>query len=298
MTLSDVASHVRLNNFIKKLGANLDQIESLIGNLLKSDMPPERIADVTNQLFELSKSESITPAEVPAFMKHKMEEKQRLEEEIRKSGAILEQKNVDIQTIEEYQALKDELKKHSLPIENPRRFASILQTIDHIGNNPRKIIRELEPIISLKQTERSLKNSCEMWESRANRYKEIIPMCEHVVSRGDLGLSLLMALHAAVLKKIEVDGVPAGAAPFQVMNDIDGYNRHGGMKKQLYDTLIQINVTKEFLGRQNDAINTFMKLRLYGMTEDQILKTCRSIEANGPRNMNGTPSIKSEYSVF
>ena len=55
-TLAEFASIYRRHNFIKKLGANLDQIESLIGNLLKSDMPPERIADVTNQLFELSKS--------------------------------------------------------------------------------------------------------------------------------------------------------------------------------------------------------------------------------------------------
>jgi hypothetical protein len=32
-------------------------------------------------------------------------------------------------------------------------------------------------------------------------------MCEQVLSRGDRGISLLMALQAAVLKKIEVDEV-------------------------------------------------------------------------------------------
>ena len=125
-----------------------------------------------------------------------------------------------------------------------------------------------------------MKNNCKVLESRAAEYKEIIPMCERVVS-GGIGISLLLALETAAIKRVEEDCVPAGAAPFRIMQDIDDYNRHGGIKKQLYDTLTQLNMTKEFLGRQNDAINTFMKLRLYGMTEDQILKMCRVIERDG-----------------
>jgi hypothetical protein len=79
--------------------------------------------------------------------------------------------------------------------------------------------------------------------------------------------------------------------------DIDEYKRHGGMKKHSYDTLIQINMTKEFLGRQNDAINTF-KLRLSGMTDDQILKSCRVLERNG-HNFKAAQSMNSQtFPVF
>jgi len=52
------------------------------------------------------------------------------------------------------------------------------------------------------------------------------------------------------------------------------------MKKQMSDMIMQIHMMKEFLGPQNDSINTFMKLRLSGMTEDQIFKMCRVIEVN------------------
>jgi hypothetical protein len=70
------------------------------------------------------------------------------------------------------------------------------------------------------------------------------------------------------------------------------------MKKQSYDTLMQSNKTKEFLGRQNDAINTFIKLRLSGITEDQILKTCKDIGRNG-HNLNSAQSINSQiFPVF
>ena len=37
--LSDIASSVRLNNYIQKLGANQDQIESFIANLANSPEP-------------------------------------------------------------------------------------------------------------------------------------------------------------------------------------------------------------------------------------------------------------------
>jgi len=62
----------------------------------------------------------------PNHVRQKIQEKQRIEAEIKKAGAILDRENVDIQTIEEYKKLKNELKKYSLSIENPRRFASIL----------------------------------------------------------------------------------------------------------------------------------------------------------------------------
>ena len=65
-----------------------------------------------------------------------------------------------------------------------------------------------------------------------------------------------MALQTAVLQKNELEGVSASTAPFRVMQDIKDCNRLGGMKKQLYEMIMQINVMKEFLGRQNDAINT------------------------------------------
>jgi hypothetical protein len=137
---------------------------------------------------------------------------------------------------------------------------SVLQTFEEMGYDLQNIIIKLAQIKSLRETERRLKKNCKMWESRAAQYKEIFPMCEQVVSRGDIGLSLLIALQAAVFKKTEESGIPASAAPFQVLQEIEDYNRSGGMKKQLHDTLMQM--TKGFLGRQNDAINTFMKLRL------------------------------------
>ena len=44
-------------------------------------------------------------------------------------------------------------------------------------------------------------------------------------------------------------------------------------------------ITSSFGARQTDAVNVLVKLQLCGMTDDQILKCCRAIEANG-QNLN------------
>src|SRR5207245_8705916 len=56
--LSDIASSIRLINYIRKLGANQDQIESFVANLANSP-EPEKLIDVANQVAQLSRSQSI-----------------------------------------------------------------------------------------------------------------------------------------------------------------------------------------------------------------------------------------------
>src|SRR5947209_1736078 len=109
--LIDIASYIRLNKYIQKLGANEDQIESFIANLANSP-EPEKLIDVTNEVARLSRSESIPLGSLPDHIKQQEEEKQRLGEEIKHRRAILESTNVEIQIINEYKKLKAELSKH------------------------------------------------------------------------------------------------------------------------------------------------------------------------------------------
>ena len=108
--LTHTASSAPLSNYIQKLGAYQEQIETLIANL--ADSPePEKLIEVANQVAELSKSESIPLEDLENHVKHKEEEKQILEEGIRRTRAILESTNVEMETINEYKQLKAELNK-------------------------------------------------------------------------------------------------------------------------------------------------------------------------------------------
>jgi hypothetical protein len=142
LSLSEHASSVRLKHYIEKFGADQDQIDSFLANLANSP-DPGKLIDVANQVAELSRSESIPLEDLEIHVKQKEEERQRLEEEIKHSRAILESTNVDVQTISEYTHLKDELSKHRLSTEDQTRLLSILQTIKQIGYEPRKIVAAL-----------------------------------------------------------------------------------------------------------------------------------------------------------
>ena len=108
--MSKLAPFVRQYNYIEKLCANQEQIESFIANLANSP-EPEKLIDVANQVAQLSGFESIPLEELEVHIKHTEEEKQRLEDEIKRRRAILESTDVDLRIIDEYRQLKEELKQ-------------------------------------------------------------------------------------------------------------------------------------------------------------------------------------------
>jgi hypothetical protein len=63
LNLSKHACSIRLNNYIKNIGTNPDEIESFIANLAGSP-EPEKLIDVANQVARLSRSESIPLADM------------------------------------------------------------------------------------------------------------------------------------------------------------------------------------------------------------------------------------------
>jgi hypothetical protein len=253
----------------------LEQIESFIANIASSN-DPQKLIDTANQIAKIT---TIPLDNIGDQIKRQQEEIRTVNDEIEKAGAVLKKMNVDIQTIDEYKNLKEKLERSGLSMESLHELVSVLPKFNRMGSNPQKIVAYYAHMKSLEKKEWRLKNYCKMWESRAAEYQKIIPMCKHVVSMG-IDFPLLLTLETAVIKKVEEEHIPPESAPFQVMQEIEYYNRNGGIKKQLYDTTLQVGMVKEILGRQNNAINTFMKLQISGMTEAQILNLCKTIEAS------------------
>jgi hypothetical protein len=290
--LSELASCFRLYNYIRKLGANEDDIEPFIVNYMNgaNSLPPEKIIDLTNQLFDIAKSESIPPAEVQSHIIQKLEEKQGLEKQIQEAGAILQSKNVDIETINEFTKLKEDLSKHDLSLEHPTRLLLLLQTIKQIGYEPQKIVARFSRIESLRQTEKGLKNNCKIFEQRIGRCLEVLPLCEQII-RLRIGIGELLAFHTAVSEKAEIYNLSMESAAYRVIEDIQYYNKLGGMKKELSDLATKVFFMNQLSARQNNAVMALIKLQSQGVTEDQVLSLSRG-ESRGDYNNAGN------YSAF
>jgi CRISPR/Cas system CMR-associated protein Cmr5 small subunit len=269
LTLSELGSSLRLYNYIRKLGANQDQIESLITNL--ANFPgPEKLIEVANRIAQLSRSESIPLENLENHVKQKEEEKQRLEQEIKHNRVILESTNVDVQIISEYKQLKDELSKHRLSIEDPTKLLLVLRTIKQIGYDPQKIVARFSYIKSLSQTEKGLEDNCKMLEERVARCESVLPLAEQI-SRLRIGIGELLAFHTSVSETAEMNNLSMESAAYRVIEDIQYYNKLGGIKKQLSDLNTKLFVMNQFLAGQNKAVMALFKLQSQGVTENQIL---------------------------
>jgi hypothetical protein len=267
--LNDLACSLRLNNYIKNLGTNKDKMESFIANLANSP-EPEKLIDVANQVAHLSRAESIPLEELQGYLKQKEEEKQRLEEGIKHSRAILESTNLDVQTINEYKQLKAELNKYHLSSEDPQRLLAVLTNLKGYRYDPKKIVAEFSNIKSLQQREKAMKDNCAMLEKRMSGDRQVVPLLQRIRSMG-IGIDKLLPFSLLVSEKAQTYNLPISAAAYRVIEDIENYNRIGGLKKEICRLATEIYAINEMTSPRNKAITALLKLQALGITDDEII---------------------------
>jgi hypothetical protein len=162
ISTSELASFFRVYNFFRSSGAKENEVESFIINVNSGYIPPGKAIELINQIYEISKSESVPPDQLPNYVRQKLEEKQKIDEHIKEADAVLQRKNVSIETINEYIQLKEELKKYRLSTKDIRRLLDLLQAAKEYKYNPGKIVAKLRNVKRLENKESKLKNSCEM----------------------------------------------------------------------------------------------------------------------------------------
>ena len=256
-----MAEHVRLNNYIQKLGADSEQIESFVANIANSE-EPQKLIDTANQIAQISTSELIPLDRMADYIKQQKEKKQRLEGEIQESEAVLQSKNINIQTLNNYKKLEEQLNSQRLSMAEPQMLLSVLHAIRQIGYNPRKVVRELARIKSLSKL-RAL-------ELRMAKYREILPLCQQIASF-EIGFPEFLAFYSAVTKRADTENIQIHEAAFRLLQDIEDYNKLGDMKKHLYDTGMQIQMMNQIRARQNNTIMSLIRLQGYGLTDNEII---------------------------
>jgi hypothetical protein len=70
--MRDLGSHFRLFNYLVKSGAAEDKIESFIANVSTNDVSPEKVIQYVNQLYDVSKKESIPLDQVSSYIRQKL----------------------------------------------------------------------------------------------------------------------------------------------------------------------------------------------------------------------------------
>jgi hypothetical protein len=290
LSWSDLGSHFRLSNFFIESGASEEKVESFITNVSSGEVPTERVRDLVNQLFNISKSESIPLDQVPGYIERKLEEKQKIDEDIKEADAILQSKNVNIEAINEHVQLNERLKERGLSTEDIEKLLNLIDNAKEFGFDGKKIIAKLRSIKRLEKKEERLRNNCEILSKQLIKYKEIIPLAELVHSMNINGNELI-SFKAALNEAAETYGLTPTSAALDVINLIIDHNKKGQLKRELSELSFQKYAIDRFCSSRSQVIMALMNLCSHGITEERIILLNNFLESSGYKTSSYT-SIK------
>jgi hypothetical protein len=133
------------------------------------------------------------------------------------------------------------------------RILSILQTIKQIGYDPQNIVGRFSHIESLRQTEKGLKNNCKIFEERLCGYRQVLPLLQRILSMC-IDIDKLLVFSVAVDEKAEIYNISISAAAYRVIEDVENYNRLGGLKKEISRLATEIYTMNQICAPRNKAI--------------------------------------------
>jgi hypothetical protein len=282
--LSELASHSQLYNYFIKSGAAEDRIESFITKVSTTEFSPEQTIELVYQLYEISKSESISLDQVPNYIEKKLEEKKKIDEQIKEADTILRSKNVSIEAINEHLQLNKELKKYRLSTKDIHKLLNLLEAAKEYRYNPGKIIAKLRNIKRLENKENKLKTSCEALSKREARYKDVIPFTEEIVAFG-IGIQELIGLEIGIKEAAKVYNMSFFNSTMKLIEDVKSYNKIGGLKKEVSRLSQQVFVVNGICANHNKAMMAMINLQSRGITEDRILQLNNLLDNNGIKDM-------------
>jgi hypothetical protein len=219
LNLSELASNFRLHNFIKTSGASEYQIESFIANVSSTELPLEKVIGLVNELYDISKEQTIPIQEVPSYIKQKLVENQRIDEEIQQADAVLQSKNVTLEAIDEHIKLNEKLKEHGLSTYDIGKLLSVLSNAKKYGFDGKEIATKLYNILDLELKEKELKDKRKKLSKRISKYKDVIPFTEEIVAL-KIGIDELIAFKVGINQAAKVYNLPPLTATLRLIDDI------------------------------------------------------------------------------
>ncbi|MFL6456689.1 MAG: hypothetical protein ACJ71G_06950 [Nitrososphaeraceae archaeon] len=280
LNLSDLASHFRLYNYFIKSGASENTVESFITKVSTTDFSPEQTIELVYQLYEISRGETIPLHQVPGYIGEKLQEKQKIDEQIKEADAILQSNDVSIEAINEHIHLKQELKKYRLSTKDIHRLLDLLVAAKEYRYSPGKIVAKLRSIKRLENKEKGLRGNCVIFSKQAEKYKGIIPLAQLIWDL-HIGKNELISFKVAVCEAAELYGFPRSTAAVYVLNNLREYNKKGQLKKELSSLYLQKYAVEEFCSPHSQAIIALANLQSHGIAEEQIISLNNFLESNG-----------------
>jgi hypothetical protein len=250
-----------------------------ITNVNSDYIPLGKAIELVNQIYEISKSESVPPDQLSSYIKQKLEEKQRIDEAIKEADTVLQSKNVSIETINEHVKLNEKLNEYNLSFQDIDKLLNVLMNAKENGFDGKKIVGKLRKIKQLQNKEEKLKHHCEILSTQVKECNNVLPLAQKIRAM-NIDIKELLVFDNAVQEISKQYNLPPSVAAFRLFNDIKDYNKIGGLKREISRLCQQIFVVNGVCANQNKAMMAVLNLQSHGITEEQIISLSNILQRN------------------
>jgi hypothetical protein len=308
------AKGYRLLNILSTLGvkeeANIESFLTQIYNLCVSkNIAPEVIVKIFAQILELVDDDDTIPfTQLPEYIQQKIEEKQRLEQEIitlretklsaqNECDEALRSSNITIDTLHEYMRLREcLLEEYSLSIDDDdtlQKLINVISNLKHSGYDAKTITKKLSNINNLQNREKELQSQVDAIEVRLKRAeqdhsiaeeklassKQALGVYNELQNMGFGGLKELKLLKSTVLEISASNNIKPFSAVKKFFEDIkDQYDTKLGFERKIMEmnnSLFQAqqqhhNISLKY-SQMKDTNDKLAELLRYGVTQDEII---------------------------
>src|ERR671915_873949 len=307
---SQCAKGYRLLNIINNLGAQEEEnIESFLTQIHKlctsKNIPPEVIVNISQQIVALG--ETIPFSQMPEYIQQKIEEKQRLEQEIKtlrktklsaqnECDEALRSSSITIHTLHEYMRLRESLlEEYGLSIDDNDtlpKLINVISNLKHSGYDAKTITKNLSNINSLQTREKELQSQVDAIEVRLKRAEQDYSSTEeklasskealavsHELQKMGFGLKELKLLKYIVMEISKSNNIDPYNAFEKFFDDIkEQYDNKLGFERKIIEmnnSLLLVRRQHHYISlkysQMKDTNDKLAELLAQGITQEEII---------------------------
>jgi chromosome segregation ATPase len=322
ITASQCALGFRVATILSRIGVNEDSIETFaldVYNRCKNiGLSPENISSYIQDLIEFSATNVLPISKISDYLKQKRDEKESLEEEIRRLDTqistlkqekkecesardqALQEKEMTFSEIKWYSNLKEELRKYSIQVDAISEFAKLVNNIrQHSRFDVDKVINEFWDLEMLRASNIKLKNDIDSQQKYVDKLKEERSTLEVYVNMQNQGISTYNSLKAIgfglkeltflydTVNEIATENeIPITKAVTKFLSDVEEqYDKNLGFEVKIQKMRDELNKLRNERAKQRAEMllnpliaPTLLKLIQRGLCHQDIIDIAEIIE--------------------
>ena len=320
----------RVSMMMNRMGVGNDQLKSFLSDVYKRSvdlgLTPQNIASYLGDLLEFSNT--LVFSQIPAYLEQKKQEKDQLEkkvQELKDDSELLQKQNSDrekaldmakadynitVEQLEWYSALKEELTKYGIPIDDISHLAKMVEGVRELGYDPVKITNKISNLELLRNEYKNLQSWVSKVKNEIDDLNQTRSVLEHLIQSHNqtlsiynqldsigFGLKELKLLYHTIQEISIANNMPIGDGVKKFFKDIDdNYDDRLGLASKVEKLNLEMTRLTQELDRLRVQSSlhpvvgqALLRLVQNGVKEEEIIAISDLVKKDLSSKRDSTP---------